>query len=212
MVPPDQFLLFCAAALLMVLTPGPNMVYLVSRSICQGRAAGILSLCGVAAGFLVHMSAAAAGLTALFATIPVAYEALRWAGAAYLAYLAWQALRPGARSPFEARELPPDPPRRLFLMGFLTNLLNPKIAVFYLSILPQFVSPAHGPVFAQSVQLGTAQILISFAVNLCIALSAARLARWFARNPRWLAVQRYVMGTVLATLALRMATEPRKVA
>ncbi len=210
MVPFDDLLLFAGAALLMVLTPGPNMIYLISRSICQGRRAGVISLLGVVAGFLVHMFAAAIGLTALFLAVPLAYEVLRWAGAAYLLYLAWQALKPGARSPFEARELPADPPGRLFLMGFLTNVLNPKIAVFYLSIFPQFVSPEHGSVFVQSVLLGATQIAISFTVNLAIALSAARLASWFVRNPRWLAAQRWVMGLVLAALALRLATEPRR--
>ncbi|MBI5720315.1 MAG: LysE family translocator [Burkholderiales bacterium] len=212
MVPSSDLLLFSGAALVMVLTPGPNMIYLVSRSICQGKRAGVLSLFGVAAGFLVHMLAAAVGLTALFMAIPVAYEALKWAGALYLLYLAWQAVRPGARSPFEARALPVDPPRKLFFMGFLTNALNPKIAVFYLAIFPQFVSPEHGSVLVQSVQLGFTQIAVSFSVNLCIVLSAARLAAWFARSPRWLAAQRYLMGTVLAMLAVRLALEPRRAA
>lgn len=211
MVPLNELLLFAGAALLMVLTPGPNMIYLISRSICQGKRAGVLSLFGVITAFLVHMFAAAIGLTALFMAVPLAYEALKWAGAAYLLYLAWQAVKPGARSPFEARDLPDDPPPKLFLMGFITNLLNPKIAIFYLSIFPQFVSPEYGSVFTQSIQLGLTQIVVSFTVNLCIALSAAGLAGWFARSPRWPAVQRYVMGTVLAGLAIRLATEQRRV-
>lgn len=210
MVPTHELLVFAGAALLMVLTPGPNMIYLISRSLCQGRKAGVISLFGVVAGFLVHMFAAAAGCTALFMRIPLAYQALKWAGAVYLLYLAWQAVKPGARSPFEARDLPADPPRKLLLMGFLTNVLNPKIAMFYLSIFPQFVSPEHGSVFAQSIELGITQIGVSFTVNLCIALSAASLAAWFARSPRWLAAQRYVMGTVLAGLAVRLATEQRR--
>ena len=210
MVSLTTLLAFAAVCLAMVLTPGPNMAYLVSRSICQGRRAGVVSLAGVITGFLVHMFAAALGLTALFMTIPLAYEALKWIGAGYLLYLAWQAVKPGARSPFEARALPIDPPRKLFLMGFLTNLVNPKIALFYLSIFPQFVSHEHGSVFTQSLQLGFTQILVSFSVNLCIALSAARLAAWFARSPGWLAVQRYFMGTVLAALAVRLALEPRR--
>ncbi len=210
MIPLNDWLLFVGAALLMVLTPGPNMVYLISRSICQGRRAGVISLFGVIAGFLVHMFAAAVGLTALFMAVPLAYELLKWAGAAYLLYLAWQAVKPGARSPFEARQLPQDPPSRLFLMGFLTNLLNPKIAVFYLSIFPQFVSPEHGSVFLQSLVLGFTQIGVSFTVNLGIALSAGGLATWFVRHPRWLAAQRYVMGCVLAGLAVRLAMEQRR--
>jgi threonine/homoserine/homoserine lactone efflux protein len=210
MVPLDELLMFAGAALLMVLTPGPNMIYLISRSICQGRKAGVISLLGVVAGFLVHMFAAAVGCTALFMRIPLAYEALKWAGAAYLLYLAWQAVRPGARSPFEARDLPVDPPRKLLLMGFLTNLLNPKIAMFYLAIFPQFVSPEHGSMFAQSIELGLTQIAVSFTVNSCITMSAASLAAWFARSPRWLVAQRYVMATVLGGLAVRLATEQRR--
>jgi threonine/homoserine/homoserine lactone efflux protein len=210
MIPTHDLLIFAAAALLMVLTPGPNMVYLLSRSVCQGRGAGVLSLFGVATGFLVHMLAAAAGLSAIFIAVPLAYDLLKWIGAAYLVWLAWQAVRPGARSPFEARDLPPDSPRKLFAMGFLTNLLNPKVAVFYLSIFPQFVDPEQGSVFVQSVTLGFVQMSISFAVNLLIILSAAGIAGWFARNPLWLAAQRFVMGFVLGALAVRLALEQRK--
>ena len=210
MIPLPDLLIFSGAALLMVLTPGPNMIYLISRSICQGRGAGVISLFGVIAGFFVHMLAAAIGLTAIFLAIPLAYEILKWLGALYLLWLAWQAVKPGARSPFEARELPADSPCRLMMMGFLTNVLNPKVAVFYLSILPQFIDTERGSVFAQSLALGVTQISISFAVNLLIALSAAGIASWFARNPLWLAVQRYVMGGVLAALAVKLAFEPRR--
>jgi threonine/homoserine/homoserine lactone efflux protein len=210
MLPASELALFALAALIMVLTPGPNMIYLISRSLCQGRKAGITSLFGVATGFLVHMFAAALGLTALFMAIPLAYDLLRWLGAAYLLWLAWQAIRPGARSPFEARELPADSPARLFFMGFMTNALNPKIAVFYLSVFPQFVRPEHGSVLAQSITLGITQILVSFAVNFAIILSAARLAAWFGRNPLWLALQRWFMGLVLGGLAVRLALEQRR--
>jgi len=210
MIPLPDLLIFSGAALLMVLTPGPNMIYLISRSICQGRAAGVISLFGVIAGFLVHMLAAAIGLTAIFLAVPLAYELLKWLGALYLLWLAWQAVKPGARSPFEARALPADSPRRLLLMGFLTNVLNPKVAVFYLSILPQFIDTERGSVFAQSLALGVTQISISFTVNLLIALSAAGIASWFARNPFWLSAQRYVMGGVLAALAVKLAFEPRR--
>lgn len=210
MVPVHELLLFAGAALLMVLSPGPNMIYLISRSICQGRKAGVISLLGVVTGFLVHMLAAAIGLTTLFLAVPMAYEVLKWAGAAYLAYLAWQAVKPGARSPFEAQQLPEDSNRKLFLMGFLTNALNPKIAVFYLSVFPQFVSPEYGSIFVQSLMLGCTQIVVSFSVNLLITLSAARMAAWFARNPLWLAAQRYVMGGVLGALAVKLALEPQR--
>ncbi|MNH21580.1 Homoserine/homoserine lactone efflux protein [compost metagenome] len=174
--------------------------------------AGVTSLVGVVAGFLVHMTAAAVGLTALFMAVPLGYDLLKWAGAAYLLWMAWQAVKPGARSPFEARELPPDSPAKLVMMGFLTSVLNPKVAMFYLSILPQFISPEHGSLLAQSLMLGLTQITVSFSVNLLIALFAAGLSAWFVRYPLWLMVQRYVMGFVLAGLALRLVQEQRKLA
>jgi threonine/homoserine/homoserine lactone efflux protein len=210
-IPAADLLLFALAALVMVLTPGPNMVYLVSRSLCQGHKAGVISLLGVAAGFLVHMFIAAAGITAIFMAIPLAYETLRWLGAAYLLWLAWQALRPGSGgSPFEPRTLAADSPLKLFAMGFLTNALNPKIAVFYLSVFPQFLHPEHGSMLAQSIELGLVQVAISFGVNLVLILTAARLAAWFAKNPLWLVAQRWVMGSVLAGLAARLALEERR--
>ena len=203
----------CAFALLclgMVLTPGPNMMYLVSRSICQGRRAGLVSLGGVGLGFLVYMLAAAFGITALLFAVPLAYDGLRLAGAAYLLYLAWQALRPGGRSPFQVRDLPVDSNRRLFAMGFLTNLLNPKAAMMYLSLLPQFIDPARGNVLTQSLALGCLQIIISLSLNALIASAAGTIATFLGSRPAWMVVQRYVMGTALAGLGLRMAFESRR--
>ena len=201
---------FAAIALGMVLTPGPNMVYLVSRSISQGRAAGLISLGGVALGFVFYMLCAAFGITAFVMAVPYAYDGLRFLGAVYLLYLAWQALRPGGRSVFHLRDLPKDSPRRLFAMGFLTNLLNPKIAVMYLSLLPQFIQPAHGSVLAHSLTLGATQIAISVSVNAVIAVTAGSVASFLAARPAWLRVQRWLMGTVLAALALRLAAEARR--
>jgi len=201
---------FALIALGMVLTPGPNMVYLVSRSICQGPAAGLVSLGGVALGFVIYMLCAALGITALLMAVPYAYDVLRFAGALYLGWLAWQALRPGGRAAFEVRTLPHDSARKLFLMGFFTSLLNPKVAVLYLSLLPQFIDPAKGSVFAQSLVLGGTQIVISVSVNALIAISAGSIATLLAARPSWLLVQRWLMGTVLAGLALRMAVEARR--
>lgn len=212
MISGQQFAVFVAAALFMALTPGPNMIYLISRSICQGRAAGFVSWSGVVLGFAVHMLCASIGLTALFMAVPLGYELLRFAGALYLLWLAWQAVRPGAHSPFAARELPPEPPRKLFAMGLLTSVLNPKVAIFYLSVLPQFISPDAGSVLAQSLLLGVTQVGISASVNLLLTCSAAAIAGWFARNRRWLAVQRYVMGFVLAALAARLFAQQRNAA
>ncbi|MBJ9965496.1 LysE family translocator [Burkholderia seminalis] len=200
---------FGLVSLGMVLTPGPNMIYLVSRSICQGRRAGLVSLGGVALGFVFYMVCAALGITALVMTVPYAYDALRFAGALYLAYLAWQALKPGGRSAFQVRQLPHDSRVRLFAMGFVTNLANPKIAVMYLSLLPQFMSPGHGSMLVQSLVLGCVQIAVSVSVNALIACMAGSIAGLLARRPRWASAQRWLMGTVLAGLAVRIALESR---
>lgn len=195
----------------MVLTPGPNMIYLISRSICQGRMAGLISLGGVALGFLFYMLCAALGITALLLAVPYAYDVVRIGGALYLLYLAWQTVKPGGRSPFQVRDLPKDSPRKLFMMGFATNLLNPKIAVMYLSLLPQFIEPSgHGSVLSQSLVLGFTQIVISVSVNALIAIMAGSIAVFFIDRPLWQSVQRWLMGTVLAALAVRMAFEGRR--
>jgi threonine/homoserine/homoserine lactone efflux protein len=201
---------FALVALGLVITPGPNMMYLVSRSICQGRRAGLVSLGGVGLGFLVYMIAAALGITALLFAVPFAYDLLRLAGAAYLLHLAWQALKPGGRSAFQVRDLPADSDRRLFAMGFLTNLLNPKAAMLYLSLLPQFIDPARGSILMQSLLLGSIQIVISLTVNALIATAAGSIAAFLGTRPTWLLLQRWLMGTVLAGLGLRMAFESRK--
>jgi threonine/homoserine/homoserine lactone efflux protein len=201
---------FALISLGMVLTPGPNMIYLISRSITQGPAAGIVSLGGVALGFVFYMLCAAFGITAFLFAVPYAYDALRLSGAAYLLWLAWQAVKPNGRSPFQVRELKVDGPRKLFAMGFVTNLLNPKIAMLYLALLPQFIDPAQASVLTQSLALGSIQIAISVSVNAMIALAAGSIAVFLGTRPTWLLVQRYLMGTVLAGHAMKMAFEAKR--
>jgi threonine/homoserine/homoserine lactone efflux protein len=198
---------FAAVALAMVLTPGPNMAYLVSRTICQGRAAGLVSLGGVGIGFVVYVLLAAFGITALLFAVPLAYDALRMAGALYLGWMAWNALRPGGASPFQVRNLPADSHRRLFSLGLLTSLLNPKVAALYLSLLPQFIDPAAGDVLGQTIILGLTQIAISLTVNALIVLMAGAVSAFLSGRPFWTLLQRWLMGTVLAALAVRMALD-----
>ncbi|RZF28502.1 LysE family translocator [Paraburkholderia sp. UYCP14C] len=207
---PAHLLMFALVALGMVLTPGPNMIYLISRSICQGRRAGLISLGGVALGFVFYMLCAAFGITAFIFAVPYAYDTLRFGGALYLLYLAWQAVKPGGRSAFAVRDLPVDTPRKLFSMGFITNLANPKIAIMYLSLLPQFITPGHGSVLTQSLALGGVQISISLAVNALIAMMAGSISTFLSGRPLWLLVQRWLMGSVLTGLAVRMAYESRR--
>jgi len=194
-----------AVALGMVLTPGPNMMYLVSRSVSQGWRAGLVSLSGTFVGFLVYMTMANLGLSAVFVYVPALYIGLKVVGAAYLFYLAYKALR-GA-SVFEARELPRDPNGKLFRMGLVTNLLNPKAAILYLALIPQFVDPRAGHVVAQGFALGGVQIAVSVTVNACIVLLAGTIAGFLASRPTWLKVQRWLTGTLLGAVGLRLALD-----
>ncbi|VUS96100.1 Homoserine/homoserine lactone efflux protein [Klebsiella pasteurii] len=206
----SSLLTFALVALGLVLTPGPNMIYLISRSICQGRKAGLVSLGGVALGFVFYMLCAAFGITALIFAVPYAYDVLRISGVVYLLYLAWQAVKPGGRSVFTVRDLPADSGRKLFMMGFITNLANPKIAIMYLSLLPQFISPGHGSILAQSLALGFTQTIISVAVNALIVVMAGQVSLFLAGRPLWQQFQRWLMATVLAGMAVKIAFEARK--
>jgi threonine/homoserine/homoserine lactone efflux protein len=201
---------FALVAFGLAATPGPNMIYLISRSLSQGPRAGLISLIGVGIGFIIYMLLAAFGITAIVVAVPYAYDALRFAGAGYLLYLAWQALNPGGRSPFQVRELPQDSPSKLVLMGLMTNLLNPKAAMLYLALLPQFIDPSRGSVLLQSVTLGGIQIFISMTVNGIIAVTAGSISVFLAKNPRWLRLQRWFMGAVLTGLAVNMLRESRR--
>ncbi|MFI8080934.1 LysE family translocator [Kitasatospora sp. NPDC086009] len=191
----------------MVLSPGPNMIYLVSRSVAQGRRAGLTSLAGVFVGFLVYLVAATAGIAAVFALVPEVYLALKLAGAGYLLWLAWKAVRPGGTSAFAPKELAADRPARLFGMGLLTCLLNPKIAILYVSLLPQFVDPDRGHVAVQSLLLGLTQIAVGVAGNAVFVLMAGSVSAFFARRPTWQRVHRYLMGMALAGFAVRLVAD-----
>ncbi len=195
-----------AAALGMVLTPGPNMMYLVSRTVSQGRRAGLVSLSGVAVGFLAYLGAATAGITAIFAVVPGLYLTVKLAGAGYLAYLAWKTLRGGV-SAFQPSDLPADPVRRLFGMGLVTNLLNPKIAIMYMALIPQFVAPEHGRIWLQSLCLGAVQIGVALTVNGLIVLAAGAIAGFLGDRPLWLRAQRWITGTMLGAIAVLLATD-----
>jgi threonine/homoserine/homoserine lactone efflux protein len=194
-------------ALAMVLTPGPNMMYLVSRSISQGRRAGFVSLAGTCVGFLAYMTLANVGLAVVFVVVPWLYVGFKAAGAVYLGYLAWQALRPGGRGVFETPELPRDSNSKLFRMGLLTNLLNPKAAIMYLALIPQFIEPARSHVVVQGFALGTVQIAVSMTVNALIILAAGAIAGFVRTRPTWATWQRRITGTMLGAVAVLLARE-----
>ena len=205
MVPINELLLFSLAAFVLVISPGPNMLYLISRSITQGKKAGVISLAGVICGFLFHITMVSFGLTAVLFAVPIAYTILKTIGVFYLLYLAFQAIRPNSKGIFETQDnLSIDKPGKLFRIGFLTNVLNPKVAVFYLSFFPQFIKPEYGSIFTQSIQLGITQILVSFSVNFIIVLTASKVSGFFSNNPVWIKAQKWFMAGVLTALAVKM--------
>ncbi len=210
MIPINDLLLFGFAALIMVLSPGPNMIYLISRSLSQGKKAGIISLLGVMCGFLFHILMVSFGLTAIFFAVPYAFVVVKFLGVGYLLYLAFSTVKSKSKIFDADQNLKPDRPFKLFNIGLLTNVLNPKMAVFYLSFFPQFIKPEYGSILSQSFQLGIIQIIISFSINLIIVLSAAKMASWFSKKPIWLRVQKWFMASVLTGLAIKMALTKAK--
>jgi threonine/homoserine/homoserine lactone efflux protein len=203
---------FLAVGGMLAVTPGPNMVYVMSRSIAQGRTAGLISLAGVMLGYLCYMFGAAFGITALFLSVPYAASVLGAVGAAYLFYLAWQAVKPGGRSPLEVRELPRERPRRLLAMGATTSLLNPKLAMIFLSLLPQFIDYQDGSVFRQSLMLGSLLIVAFASVNGLVAICSGSMATFLSRRPGLLLAQRWMMGVVLLALGVHMSVDALKLA
>ena len=207
----DSLALYFVACVMLALTPGPNLMYLISRTLCQGRSAGIVSLAGTTSGLLFYALAAAFGLTAVFVTVPVLFDVVRWAGAAYLLMLAWDTVRVRGRGGlFARRDLPPVAPAALFRTGMLTSILNPKVALFYLALFPQFVDPARGSVLLQSLILAAVQIVVVAAGDLLFVLAAARIASWLATRPAWVTAQRWVLGGVFAAIAVKLAFDSRR--
>ena len=206
----QTLLVFAALSFGLAATPGPNMLYLVSRALAQGTAAGLVSLAGCQFGSLVIMLCAAAGLTAALFAVPYAWDVLRIGGAAYLAFLAWQCLRPGGQPIFAPRAMPREPAARLFSVGFATAALNPKVALFYMAVLPPFIDPARGSIFVQGAALGAVQISVAIVFDGLLVYGAAGVARFLGTRPGWMAAQRWILGGVLGLIAVKLATEGRR--
>jgi threonine/homoserine/homoserine lactone efflux protein len=200
---------FMTATLALNLAPGPDMLYVSTRSVAQGRRAGIVSAFGIAAGSVVHTLAIASGLAALLLAVPVAYDVVRFVGAAYLIWLGVQALRSGS-SPLAARQLAPASEWRIFSQGMLTNVLNPKVALFFLAFLPQFADPSRGPVALQIIALGCLFNLSGTIVNIAVACLASTVRHWLMPGHRGERIFRWLTGTVFIGLGLRLALADRR--
>ena len=208
MIPLDTWLLFCLACMALAATPGPNMLFLVSRTLAQGRGAGFVSLAGTSSGFALHALAAAFGLSALLAAIPLAFDVVKWAGALYLAWLAIVMWRQSDEP--EAKVAAPHATRRaMYRQGLLTAVLNPKVAVFQLALFPQFVDPARGSVLLQSLVLAVTQLVIVVAGDSACVFAATGARRWFASRPGWGRWSKRALAGVFAALAARLAFQSR---
>ncbi|MDP1748564.1 MAG: LysE family translocator [Reyranella sp.] len=202
--------LFAAACLVLCATPGPDMLLIASRSISQGRASGFATLAGIQVGTYCHALAAALGLSQLFLVVPIAYDVVRYAGAAYLLYLAWQAFRSTGTTLEPTAGLRRYPIAVVFRQGLLTNLLNPKMALFVLALFPQFVDPGAGSVVVQMLLFATILNLIGIVVNGAVILTASGLGRAFSRRTRFRRLPQILLGTVFAGLAAKLAFDERR--
>ena len=196
---------FCAAAVLLLLTPGPAVLYIVARSVEQGRIAGLASVCGITTGTLVHVLAATLGLSALLASSAPAFAVIKFAGAGYLIYIGARRILSRTEAPIAQTELPRRSLARLYRDGFVVNLLNPKTALFFLAFLPQFVDPARGAVALQIAFLGLLFTLMGFTSDGLYALVAGTAGRWIRHKGRYLRWERYVTGSVFIGLGLTAA-------
>lgn len=206
MVVPDAstLSLFASAALVLLLTPGPAVIYIVTRSVEQGRRAGLLSVLGILVGTLFHIAAAALGISALFLSSAMAFNTLRYLGAAYLVYLGARMLV-GKTVPHERGAVPPSTARQIVSQGVVINLLNPHTSVFFFAFLPQFVDPSKGGVRSQILVLGIVFIVVAAMTDAVWAIVTGTAGDWVKGNPRFTRIQRYVTAGALIGLGAAAA-------
>lgn len=214
MILPDltNILLFLAASLLMLVIPGPAVMFIVARSIEQGTRAGIASVLGIEAGTVVHIAAAAFGMSAILVSSATAFSAVKYAGAAYLMYMGIRQLLSKSAAG-EQTGLAPLSSRKLFYQGMWVNVLNPKTAIFFFSFLPQFISTGKGGVASQILFLGAIFMVLAFLSDCLYAIIAGRMGNWLKKHPLYFRAQKYISGgtfLLLGCLALTMNHAKRR--
>lgn len=210
MADPLFWLVFFSAALALNLSPGPDLLYVISRTLSGGRRIGIISACGVCSGALVHVAFAALGISAILATSALAFTVVKYVGAAYLLYLGYQALRSaGSGASLALQAAPRTSAWKAYRQGVLVDLLNPKAAIFFMAFLPQFVRPEHGAVPLQLLVLGVLVVVVAIIVESALVLLAARATQTLRNNP---AVSQWLdraLGSVLIALGIRLGLSER---
>lgn len=205
----ETVMFFTGAAMALNVTPGPSIVYVMSRSVGQGRTAGLVSALGLGTGSLLHAIAATLGLSAIVIYSPVAYAIVKYLGAAYLVYLGVSFLRQRAVRATDAA-LPHVSLTRVYWQGVLTEVLNPKIALFFLSFLPQFVDAARGSVAGQILFFGLLFHVTGVPINMLVAVAGSGIAAWFSRNHLFATMRNWLAGLVLIGLGVRLALSERR--
>ena len=205
----SNFALFFAASWVLIITPGPDMIYVITRGISQGRKAGMISAIGVTLGILVHTIFAACGLALILRTSALAFLAVKFAGAGYLIYIGVKTLKEKSDFKFN-RDRPKDGIGKIFVQGILSNVLNPKIALFFLAFLPQFVNPGHGSASAQMVYLGLIFALFGIVFLVLLGYFSGRIGLWFSNKRNFAEKIRWFTGSVLIALGLRLAFMERR--
>jgi len=208
MIPLDTAAQFLVVAVVLGLVPGPDNLFVLMQSAISGARSGLAVTLGLCTGLVVHTTAVAFGVAALFAASAMAFTVLKIVGAAYLLYLAFGAFRAGGSADGQATSMSGSF-RALYLRGVVMNITNPKVAIFFLAFLPQFVTPAAGPVAPQIFQLGGLFMLASLAVFSGVALLAGRLSGWLRRSPRAIPLMNKLAGVVFVGLAAKLVTAQR---
>jgi threonine/homoserine/homoserine lactone efflux protein len=204
MIPPEKLALFIVSSIALLVVPGPAVLYIVTRSLSQGRGAGLASMAGVNAGALTHTLAAALGLSAILVSSALAFSVVKYVGAAYLVFIGVQQFL-SKKGALENIELKRDSLSRIFTQGYIVSLFNPKLALFFFAFLPQFVDARHGSVTAQMLVLGLTFVTLAAISDGTYAMLSSSLGRWLNRNPKLASRQKYVTGSVYVGLGVTAA-------
>lgn len=206
---PELLAAYTVAALALSLTPGPDMLFCFANGVAHGARGALAAASGIFLGLCVHVTAVTLGLAGLVVASPLAFEALRWAGAAYLAWIAWQSFRAPPMLLVAEGQVTPVDTAAVVRRGFVTCLLNPKLLLFFLSFLPQFIRPEAGAVAVQTLILALILVIPGLSLNAAVGLGGGGVGRWMARHPRLLSLQNRLVGLIFLALALRLVLVPR---
>jgi threonine/homoserine/homoserine lactone efflux protein len=206
----ENFWMFALTGLLLNLTPGNDMLYIIARSSGQGTKAGVISALGIGAGCIVHIFAAVIGLSALIAQSALAFDIIKYVGAAYLIYLGIKALVSKKKKLVIDKSLPELSYRKIFWQGVLTNVLNPKVALFFLAFLPQFINISNGNISMQILFLGVWFDIVGTIVNVLVALLFGKIGAWLSKSPAFILWQERITGLILIALGIKVALGSKK--